>query len=118
MSIRDKPHFTLPAATLADWIESQPEKWWSVDGDPTLSSILDFPCPGDEIAPAIRADGKNLLVQAKDGHSPAHGEVIAREAIDALSEYSKKRRHKILRLTWADSDVDWLLLEDEAMVAT
>ena len=34
MSVRDKPHYTLPAATLASWIESQPDQWWSVDGDP------------------------------------------------------------------------------------
>ena len=116
--MKDKPHYTLPAAALAEWIESQPDKWWSVDGDPTLTSLLDFPCPSDEIAPAIRQLGGDLLVQAKDNGSQAHGEVIGRDALDAQAELSKRRHQKILRLSWLGSDIDWLLLEDEAMVAT
>ncbi len=33
MSVREKPHYTLSAAALAEWIEKQPDQWWSVDGD-------------------------------------------------------------------------------------
>ena len=64
MSLRDKPHYKLPADTIADWIERQPEKWWSVDGDPLLGSVVDFPCPSDELAPAIRRVCKNLLLRS------------------------------------------------------
>lgn len=118
MVMKEKPHYTLPATSLAEWIEGQPDKWWSVDGDPTLTSLLDFPCPGDEIAPAIRKIGVNLLVQARDNAAEAHGDLIGRETLDTLTEMSKRRHQKILRLSWADSDIEWLLLEDEAMVAT
>jgi hypothetical protein len=118
MSVRQKPHYTLQAATLAQWIEGQPDKWWSVDGDPLLGAVLDFPCPSDEIGPMIRKVGRNLLVKDKNPASLAHGEVVGRDKLDELSEISKRGHQKILNLSWDDSDVDWLLLEDEAMVAT
>lgn len=76
MSVREKPHYTVPAATLAAWIESQPEQWWTVDGDPRLTSTVDFPCPSDELAPAIRQIGKDLLLHDKNAASTAHGQVI------------------------------------------
>jgi hypothetical protein len=118
MSVRQKPHYTLSATTLAEWLESQPDKWWSVDGDPLLTSTVDFPCPSDELASEIRRVGKNLLLQDKNPGSQAHGEEIAGAQLDQLADTSGRRRRKIFRLSWADSDVDWLLLEDEAMVAT
>jgi hypothetical protein len=116
MSVKEKPHYTLAAATLAGWVEGQPEKWWSVDGDPRLTSILDFPCPSDELAPAIRRVGKNLLLHDKNPASTAHGESVAADKLDDLSDTGNRRRKKTLLLSWADSDIDWLLIEDEAMV--
>jgi len=116
MSIRDKPHYTLPAATLAGWIESQPDRWWSVDGDPRLTSIVDFPCPSDELAPAIRNIGKSLLVYDRTVGSTAHGEVVGGERLDALADVSNRRHRKTFLLSWADADIDWLLVEDEALV--
>jgi hypothetical protein len=116
MSVKDKPHYTLPAQALAQWIERQPDKWWSVDGDPYLMSIIDFPCPGDELAPAIRRMGKDLVLQDKNTSSTAHGEVIGTDRLDELSDVSNKRRRKVLLLSWADSNIDWLLIEDEALV--
>ncbi len=76
MSVKDQPHYTLPAATLAGWIERQSDRWWSVDGDPNLTSLVDFPYPGDELAPVIRKIGKDLLVYDRHTASTAHGEVI------------------------------------------
>ena len=118
MKMQEKPHYTVTAQTLADWLESQPEKWWSVDGDPLLTSTVDFPCPSDELAPEIRRVGKNLLLQDKDPASQAHGELIPGNQLDSLADTSIRSRRRIFRLSWADSDVGWLLLEDEAMVAT
>ena len=71
MSLKSKPHYTLPAEALADWVESQPDRWWAVDGDPYLMSVVDFPCPGDELAPEIRRVGKDLLVWDKAPNSQA-----------------------------------------------
>jgi hypothetical protein len=116
MRITEAPHYTLPAETLARWIEDQPEKWWSVDGDPLLMSVVDFPCPGDELAPAICRVGKDLLLRDKNPASVAHGEVIAGDKLNELADTSNRTHRKILRLSWKDSDVDWLLIEDEPLV--
>jgi hypothetical protein len=118
MTMKEKPHFTLSATTLAEWLESQPDAWWSVDGDPLLTSTVDFPCPSDELAPAIRRVGKTLLLQDKNPASKAHGEKIAKDNLDSVADTGKRKHRRIFRLSWADSNVDWLLLEDEAMVAT
>jgi hypothetical protein len=116
MSIRDKPHYTLPAATLAQWIEGQPDRWWFVDGDPRLTSVVDFPCPGDELAPALRQIGKDLLLYDKTPGSKARGEMVAPGRLDDLVDTDNRRRQKTLLLAWADSDLDWLLIEDDALV--
>ena len=119
MSVREKPHYILPAATLAAWIESQPDRWWLVDGDPLLTSVLDFPCPNDELAPMLRKIGKNLLLQDKNPVSEAHGEIIEGnrlDRLDELSDTSNRRHQKTLLLSWFDSEIDWLLIEDEALV--
>ncbi len=73
MSVKDQPHYKLAANVLADWLDAQPEKWWSVDGDPLLMSIVDFPCPSDELAAAIRHEGKGLLLQDKNLTPNLHG---------------------------------------------
>jgi hypothetical protein len=111
------PHYTLPAATLADWIDKQPDKWWCVDGDPLLTSIVDFPCPSDELTLAIRRVGKDLLLKDRDPSSEAHGEAISADKLDELADASTEKRRRILQLSWKDSGVDWLLMEDEALVA-
>jgi hypothetical protein len=116
--MRDKPYYTMSADTFAAWLESQPDAWWSVDGDPVLTSMVDFPCPSDELAPVVRRLGTDLLLQDKNPASRAHGETISGDRLDAMAEIDQKRHRKIFRLSWADSDVDWLLLEDEALVAT
>jgi hypothetical protein len=118
MAVKEKPHYTLSAENLADWLEAQPDKWWSVDGDPLLTSVVDFPCPSDELAPVIRRVGTNLLIQDKNSESSAHGEVIAKEKLDILADTANRRHRRIFHLSWANSDLDWLLLEDEAMKAS
>ena len=116
MSVKERPHYTLSAATLAEWIESQPERWWSVDGDPWLASILNFPCPSDELAPAIRKVDKDLLLYDKTPASTAHGESVAGNKLDELADVSNRHHKKTFLLSWADSEIDWLLIEDEALV--
>ncbi len=116
--MKDGPYYSVTAATLAEWVEGQPDKWWSVDGDPHLTSVVDFPCPGDELASALRRAGKNLLLRDKNPASRARGEVIAGDRLDGLADTDNRKHRKTFLLSWADSDVEWLLLEDEAMVGT
>ena len=79
MSLRDKPHYKLAADKIADWIERQPDKWCSVDGDPLLGSAVDFPCPSDELGPAIRRVRKNLLLRSNRPCALAQGVCVASE---------------------------------------
>src|SRR5438093_8940960 len=109
MSLRDRPHYTLPAAELARWIEGQPDQWWSVDGDPRLTSVVDFPCPSDELAPALRKIGKDLLLYDKTSPSRAHGEKLGADRLDELADVSNRLKEKTFLLSWADSDIEWLL---------
>jgi hypothetical protein len=78
---------------------------------------VDFPCPGDELVPAIRKIGKDLLVLDTTPNSTAHGERLERDKIDELVDTKNRHRHKTLLLCWVDSDVEWLLVEDEALVS-
>ncbi len=115
MSIRTEPHSTVSAETLAKWIDGQPDRWWSVDGDPRLMGTVSFPCPSDELAPAIRKVGKDLLVLR-----PENGPLVSEDPIDAgeLAEMfamSRNRRGSELLFAWGDSEVEWLLLEDEEL---
>jgi hypothetical protein len=116
MSVRDKPHYTLPASELAAWIERQPDQWWSVDGDWRLTGMVDFPCPSDELAPALRQIGKNLLVYDQTPGSEASGENLDVAHLNDLADTKNRRRRRTFLLNWADSDEDWLLLDDEALV--
>jgi hypothetical protein len=118
MNSKDEPYYTLPAGALAGWLDRQPERWWCVDGDPVLTSIVDFPCPSDELAPMIRRVGQALLLRDKNPGSQAHGEEIGADRLDELADTSNRKHRKVLRLSWANSNVDWLLIEDEATVAT
>jgi hypothetical protein len=77
---------------------------------------VDFPCPSDELAVAIRKIGKDLLVHDKNPDSTAHGEVVTRDRLDHLVDVNNRRHQKTLLLSWADYDLDWLLIEDEALV--
>ena len=64
----------------------------------------------------IRNIGKGLLVYDRHTASTAHGEVIGSDRLDELADVSNRWHQKTFLLSWADSDVDWLLLEDEALV--
>ncbi len=117
MSLKSKPHYTLTAGDLAKWIEDQPDQWWSVDGDRDLMSSVDFPCPADELAPAIRLIGKPLLVYDGTPGSRASGERIGPGQLAALADTNNRKRQRTFLLTWSDSDEEWLLVEAEALVA-
>lgn len=115
MSVKESPHYTISAAALAEWLESQPDRWWSVDGDPLLDSIIDFPCPSDELAPALRKIDKPLLLRDGTAGSTAHGEEIASHSLDSLSDKNNRRRQRTWLLSWQGSEIDWLLIEDQAL---
>ena len=94
MAVKEKPYYRVQAVNLADWLESQPESWWDVDGDPLLTSHLDFPCPSDELAPAIRGIRHNLFVRNKNAASNARGEIVGIDRLDELIDVRNRHHRK------------------------
>jgi hypothetical protein len=117
MSLKSDPHYTLSSVELADWIESQPDKWWSVYGDDELLLTVDAPSPGDELAPVLRRAGKDILVWDKTPGSKARGERIKADRLPGIAHYGALRHNMTFVMAWADSDDVWELVEDEALVA-
>lgn len=129
--IRGGPHYELPSAELAAWLEQQgPDRWWSVDGDSLLTGRMTFPCPARSLAAELRKIGRHLLVQAKRDDGEASGQVITRDRIDALTDKFADNMHsigdgelpsgsedRILYLCWKGSIEEWLLSEDSETAA-
>jgi hypothetical protein len=131
MSIKNEPHYTIPSTELAGWIEEQgTDRWWNVDGDRVLIRRLMLPCPGDELANALRTLNKPLLIHAGDKNPLANGERITKEKVTDLVRYfgdnlesktgSKTDRieNRVLILCWEGSDDEWLLVEDVETTAS
>jgi len=127
--IRGGPHYELPAAELAAWLEQQgPGRWWSVDGDSLLTGRLTFPCPARKLAAELRQIGRPLLVQAKKDDGAARGQAISKEKIDAVADRfadaastmgggTPDSDDRILYLCWKGATEEWLLAEDSETAA-
>jgi hypothetical protein len=129
--IRGGPHYELPPAELAAWLEQEgPDRWWNVDGDPLLTGRMTFPCPARNLAAELRKIARPLLVQAKEDDGTAKGQPINKEKIDAVVDRVGNNIHmirggekppwsedRILYLCWKGSTDEWLLAEDSETTA-
>ena len=125
MGIREVPHYELPAAELAAWIEKQgPDHWWNVDGDSVLTGRIPFPSPGDELAEELRRLNKNLLIQDRQKSPDAKGQPIGCADLDVLADRLGNNipfegekptwvDDRFFLLCWKDSNEEWLLVEDQ-----
>jgi hypothetical protein len=123
MAIKDNPHYELAAVELARWLDQQGgDRWWTVDGDAALGSRLFVPCPGDELAAALRKVNKLLLLADKDAKPETRGQLARAEDLDRLADrfehYGKNGMvtDRGFYLCWKGSDDDWMIVED--MVTT
>lgn len=124
MSILSEPHFETSSAELATWIEKQgPAVWWNVDGDPILTDRLEFPCPGDELAEALRQLDRSLLIQDPKRREEARGQTVGAAELDSLADrlgrnvgHSGEKPSwaddRIFYCCWKDANDEWLLVED------
>ena len=112
VTVKSYPHFSISPEEFTTWLENQPNCWWFVDGDPVLTGRVDFPCPSDELADAIRRVGKSLLIIDKTPGSKAHGERIAPDKLDNISDRDNRLGERTFLCCWEDADLDWLLIED------
>jgi len=118
------PHYELPSIELAKWVEAQGlDCWWNVDGDPLLTGLVSFPCPGDELVTELRRLNRPLLVQVDK--ADARGEPIDAGRIDGVVSRLREAftlrpgapeprwaNDRFLYLCWKGSPVEWMLVED------
>jgi len=112
MGTKQGSYVEIAADKLAEWLCKDPDLYWTVDGDPQLSGMLSFPCPGDELADALRRIGKPLLVFDREDRFQGRGTPVSSSDLDSLVE-EKELDARVLQLRWEDSDIEWILIEDE-----
>jgi hypothetical protein len=105
------PHYTIKSEELADWLDNQSETWWVVDGDPVLTSRVDFPCPGEELSAELRRVGKLLRIFDPRPDSKARGEAVRVEQLEDIADTDNNSQAKTYLLCWDDDDIQWLLAE-------
>src|SRR5689334_12621849 len=114
MSVLERPHFVIKPTDLAQWLEQEPDTWWFVDGDPRLMGKLDLPCPGEELAEALRSYHKDLFVYpigpASVEPEPI-GQTIEWERLGELSDLEDLKGRRTFLLAWSDLPDEWLLTE-------
>ncbi|QDV85806.1 hypothetical protein [Planctomycetes bacterium TBK1r] len=108
------PYYTIKATDLASWIEQQGEMWWFVDGDPLLTSFVNFPCPPDELIKALQKVDKNALIFDPREGITAKGEAMELEQMDDMADKNNNSSARTFLLQWADDDWQWLMMEDPA----
>ncbi len=108
-------HVVISSQVLAKWLDSQPGSWWTVDGDPLLTSEIDFPCPNDELAEALRKLNKDIVVFTKASVRGNLKKELRPGDLDGLADTENPRMEKNILASWQRSDVQWLLTEDKSM---
>ncbi len=110
-----KHAIVIPSRKLAEWLDSQPDTWWSVDGDPLLTSEVDFPCPSDELAEALRKHENDITVFTNRKTQPSGGADLHSLDLDELTDTENPRKEKNILAAWRGSEIEWLLSEDKEM---
>lgn len=104
----EKEH-TVSAHALASWLEKNAAgAYWSVDGDPLLTSQLDFPCPTEEIVGKLRWLGGQMFVRG----SGEIEECVIQGSPAPGDDNGKESRTFYLRWKGQDSTKEWVLFED------
>jgi hypothetical protein len=116
--IDELPVYTIEAADLADWLHDQPETWWTVDGDPLLMSVLDLPCPSDELIAALRKHPGNLQVRNLGDHQGAPGRHISSNRLGELAGHDAHSGDRLFAMQWENQTEPWLLVEEKHTSAT
>ena len=107
-----RPCQKIESAALAQWIEAQPDVWWSIDGDPKLLERVDFPCPSDELARAFKQVGGHVVLFDPNPDSKARGDLITAAELDDLADTDNPQGARTFLCSWENSDVEWLLTEE------
>jgi hypothetical protein len=106
------PYYTIDPMDLAKWLEDQADTWWIVDGDPELTSHVDFPCPTEELSAELRRVNKPLRVFDPREGVDAKGATIPVSQLNEIADTENKTQARTYLLSWEGDDIQWLLAED------
>jgi len=106
------PYFIIHSTKLAEWIDGQAGLWWNVDGDSVLTSVVDFPCPHDELSAALRHINKSIrLFDPREGADP-HGEEVEVKELEEIADRQNNSKARTYLLSWEGDELQWLLSEE------
>ena len=108
-----KHHLVISSQELARWLDSQAETWWVVGGDDLLISRVNFPCPSDELADALRGIGNILIISTDKTIGLEDGRQIDSNVLPLLADTENRYRNRDFVACWQGSDKKWLLTEDK-----
>ena len=106
------PYYTIDPMELAQWLEDQADTWWIVDGDPVLTSHVDFPCPTEELSAELRRVKKQLWVFDPRKDADAKGQAIPVAQLNEIADTENKAQARTYLLSWEGDGIQWLLAED------
>lgn len=115
MSIREHTYYQVTSDTLSRWLENQSDhSMWSVDGDPILTGLMNFPCLASDLANEIQRLNKSLLVYA-DSPLPNHdlGQGLSVDDLDCIA--IREEGNRVFQFCWEQGspEIDWLMIEDQ-----
>lgn len=106
------PYYTIDPKDLAKWLDEQADTWWIVDGDPVLTSHVDFPCPAEELSAELLRVNKPLRMFDPREGVQAQGETVPVEQLNDIADTQNKAHGRTYLLSWEGDDNQWLLGED------
>ncbi len=106
------PYYTIEPKDLARWLDAQVDTWWTVDGDPLLTSQVDFPCPAEELSAELLRVNKPLRVFDPRKGAQVRGGIVAIEQLDEIADTANKAHARTYLLSWEGDANQWLLAED------
>lgn len=112
MDTQQGMYVPVAVRVLADWLDREPDLYWTVDGDRKLATKIGSPCPGDELAGVLRTIDQALWVFDRRQPSSAKQKSVDVSQLDELVE-TEELHTRVLQFHWEDSPDEWILIEDE-----
>ena len=105
---------SIPISKISEWLRTQPETWWVVDGDYRLEGRLMMPAREQDLANAIDkycepGEEVNVILPESDDAAGTSG-------IEQLFTASGDGYDRALQAEGGDHDEGWLLVEQTQFV--
>lgn len=105
---------SIPISQISDWLRTQPDTWWVVDGDYRIASQLTMPAREIELADSLdkycgRDEKINVILPGKDSAAGSSD-------VEMLFSKGGDGFDRSLQAEGGDHDEGWLLVEQTKFV--